>query len=212
MKTLGEILTSTRKDRHLTLKEISKTTRIEIKHLKALEADLYHLLPPPTFTKGFIRNYAQILKYDPEKLIAIYRRDSQPKATASLSSDTSHSLKRPLLHQFSKSSLLLFISGFVVFFSYLLFQYRALVIPPPLEILQPRENAVVTSPVTIEGKSSSDSLITLNDDTDLSVDQSGLFLTKISLSPGTHQLKVVATNRFGKTAQRSLTFTVLSSD
>lgn len=212
MKTLGEILKNARLEENLTLEKVSAITRIETKYLKALENNQYNLLPAATFTKGFIRNYAQVIDRDPKELIAIYRRDFSTTNKPMPTSKTSQTINRPLLHSFSKSTLILFFAGFLTFFGYLGFQYRALLIPPPLNISQPQQNAVVTSPVSIEGKTSPDSIITINEDTDLSPGQNGVFLTQITLSPGEHRLKITAVNRFGRTAQKDLTITVLSSD
>ncbi len=209
MKTLGEILSNARIAKNLSPTDIADQTKIEIKHIHSLEKNDYSSLPSPTFTKGFIRNYALAVNKDPNEMIAIYRRDSiqQSKDTPPPGSRT-FSINKALF-SISKSTLSLTLLGFLIFFSYLIFQYRALVIPPPLILTQPSPSAVTTSPVTIEGKTSSDSLITIND-TKIKPEQSGIFISQINFSPGDHQIIVIATNRYGRTATKTLTVSIIS--
>lgn len=211
MKTLGEILKSSRSDLDLTLAEVSKSTKIELRHLKSLEEDDYTSLPHPAFTKGFIRKYAAILGKPPEDLVAIYRRDYHlPTTPTHPTPSTSTPASSNFFLRLNRSTTTLLIIGIVTFLSYLAFQYRALLLPPPLEILRPENNAVVTSPVLIEGSTSSDSLITIDPEITIKPDPSGNFLTELNLSPGSHNIKITATNRFSKSAIKTLSITVIS--
>ena len=77
MKTAGQTLKESRIKQKKTLEDIVNHTKIPLSTLVELEKDNYDLLPPATFVKGFIRNYAQELDLDPEKVLAVYRRDNQ---------------------------------------------------------------------------------------------------------------------------------------
>ena len=210
MKTLGELLRSARSAKNYSLEDIARITKIEIKHIRALENNDYDSLPHSTFTKGFIRSYAKTVGKNPDELIAIYRRDSfdQPRPTP-LESELNFSLKNSLL-SISKSTLIPLFIGALVFLSYLAFQYRALLIPPSLVITQPSPSAVVVSPVTIEGKTTPDSIVTINQNTRVKPDQSGVFLTQINFAPGDYQISISATNRFNRTANVSFNISVIS--
>jgi transcriptional regulator with XRE-family HTH domain len=61
LATLGEYLRGEREKKNLSLKELSKATRIRKRLLEALEGDEHHLLPPAVFVKGFLRLYAREL-------------------------------------------------------------------------------------------------------------------------------------------------------
>lgn len=208
MKTVGQILTSARKDLKLTQKDISKKTKIELKYIKAIEADNYQALPSATFGKGFVRNYALAVNKDPDSLVAIFRRDN-PSSSSSKKSSPPPPKIRPQRH-FSLGPILLLVVGFLIFFSYLSFQYRALIVPPPLKMTLPQKSSVVTSPVTIEGQTSPDSIVTINSDTQVRPQTSGVFTTQINLSPGDHQLDIVSVNRFGRSNQTSIPITVIT--
>lgn len=208
MKTLGEILTAARLEKRLSIEDVAKITKIESRHIKSLESNNYQTLPPATFTKGFIRNYAKAVGKNPDDLVAIYRRDSKEQKVATPSAYQSFSLRKAFI-SVPKSTLALALFGVFVFGSYFLFQYRALIVPPPLTISQPKPQDVTTSPVTIEGKTSPDSLVTVND-IRLKPDQSGIFVTELNFSPGDHELKIVATNRYNRTSTQEFTISVIS--
>lgn len=210
MKSLGEILISARKEKKLSIQDIVKATKIEAKYIKALENNDFQKLPSSTFTKGFIRNYAIQIDIPPDELIAVFRRDYHlPQSQSSKTKNTSKiKQKFPAI---SPNSWRLVIVGIITFFGYLAFQYRALVIPPPLNITRPKTNVVVVSPVTIEGKTSPDSSITINKDTHIRPDPSGVFFTQINFSPGKYELEIKSTNRFSRTNKKIIPITVVSS-
>lgn len=207
MKTIGEIISSARVSQNLSLEDVGKSTKIDVKYLKALEENRFDLLPPPTFTKGFIRNIAKTLGKSPDDLVAIYRRDLPAKSAGVPKKQISS-----FVSTFNHSPLILIATGIIVFLTYLGFQYRALLVPPPLTLTQPDDKAVLTSPFMVEGKTSTDSLISINPDIDVKPSSNGTFSHTVNLSPGEHELVVSATNRFGKTATKKLTVTVISSD
>ncbi len=75
MKTVGEILKSERLKQGKTLTEIHELIKISPENLVSLEHNNFNKLPADTFIKGFIRSYAICLNLDPDKLLAIFRRD-----------------------------------------------------------------------------------------------------------------------------------------
>lgn len=70
---LGGTLRATREALGLDLGEVARKLCLSPRQLEALEADDLHALPSPTFTRGFIRNYARLLNLDPDPLLAVYR-------------------------------------------------------------------------------------------------------------------------------------------
>lgn len=208
MKTVGELLVNARKSKDLTIQKLSLVTKIDPDHIKNLEKDQYHKLPPPTFIKGFIRNIATVLDQNPDELIAIFRRDYlSPKPTLIPNSTVGSRSKRKLQ---VNPQLSMAILGFTVFILYLGFQLRAYIIPPKLSITQPPPKAVVISPLVIEGHSDPDSIIQVNQNTPLYPDSSGYFITNISLPPMETDLEIKSTNRFGRTTTKKIPVTIIS--
>lgn len=211
MKTVGQLLHGDRVKKNISIEELSVATKIDAKYIEALEADRYDLLPSETFTKGFIRNLSLRLGNDPEEFIAVFRRDYRdPKNhRSSPSPKKNKSFHLPFFQ--SSSQFLPFILGVVVFVIYLIFQFRAILTPPPLVINKPLSGAVLASPVDIEGTTSTDSLVTINSDNIVKPDQNGLFQIRLSLPVGETSLKIVTTNRFGRSQSTQVPLTVISN-
>ena len=207
MKTVGQLLHAQRNQKGISIEELSSFTRIDTKYIQALEADRYDLLPSETFAKGFIRNIALSLGSNPNELIAVFRRDFRhPEAGPA----------KPLSHRLShtpfrfSSQFLPIVLGVAIFVLYLGFQFRAILTPPPLQITKPQSGAVLTSPLDIEGTTSTDSLVTINEDNVVKPDQNGTFQIRISLPIGETSLKIKAVNRFSRSATVTLPLTVIS--
>lgn len=72
MPTLGEELRHRREQRGISLAEISETTRIGTRFLKAIETDNFSILPGGIFTRSFIRAYAKHVGMNEDEAIALY--------------------------------------------------------------------------------------------------------------------------------------------
>ena len=55
--------------------EVFEITRITVSVLEAIENDHLESLPPPIYLKNFLRQYADILQLDPEKVIEGYTKN-----------------------------------------------------------------------------------------------------------------------------------------
>ncbi|HSF23779.1 MAG TPA: RodZ domain-containing protein [Blastocatellia bacterium] len=79
MPTLGEELRRKREERAITLAEISESTRIGTRFLKAIETDNFSTLPGGIFTRSFIRAYAKQVGMNEDEAIALYQEQvSEP--------------------------------------------------------------------------------------------------------------------------------------
>ena len=78
MRELGEYLRQMRESRGVSLEEVARATRVNIRYLRALEEGQYDVLPPEVYVRGFLRAYGEYLGIDPEELYARYEA-SKPK-------------------------------------------------------------------------------------------------------------------------------------
>lgn len=69
MASFGETLKRERESRNISLREIAETTKINIRHLEALEADRFTALPGGVFNRGFVRAYADYLGIDADTAV-----------------------------------------------------------------------------------------------------------------------------------------------
>lgn len=68
----GGALRAEREKQALSIQDVSNKLRLGPKQIEALEADNFASLPEPTIVRGFIRNYAKLLKINTEPLLDAY--------------------------------------------------------------------------------------------------------------------------------------------
>lgn len=79
MGSIGETLRTEREKQGFTLADIQMQTKIRSRYLEALENEDFSVIPGDVYVKGFIKNYAQALGLDGQKLADEYSRLIQPK-------------------------------------------------------------------------------------------------------------------------------------
>lgn len=77
----GARLSEARQAQGLATADVARRLKLSVSQVEALEAGRYHDLPGPIFVRGFIRNYAKLVKLDPEELLQA-AADSLPQVTA----------------------------------------------------------------------------------------------------------------------------------
>lgn len=65
----GWRLAEARRVQSLTPADVARQLKLSVWQVEALEAGRYQQLPGPIFVRGFIRNYARLLKLDPNELL-----------------------------------------------------------------------------------------------------------------------------------------------
>lgn len=73
----GARLSEARQAQGLATADVARRLKLSVGQVEALEAGRYHDLPGPIFVRGFIRNYARLVKLDPEELL-LAAADSLP--------------------------------------------------------------------------------------------------------------------------------------
>lgn len=77
----GDGLRRTREAQGLSISEVAHALKLNPRQIEALEAGRFDLLPGYAFTRGFLRNYARLLKIDPAPFLAQLK---QPEADANV--------------------------------------------------------------------------------------------------------------------------------
>lgn len=75
----GRRLAAARAAQSLSAADIARQLKLSTSQVEALEAGQYQQLPGPIFVRGFIRNYARLVKLDPNELVQSLG-DSVPQA------------------------------------------------------------------------------------------------------------------------------------
>lgn len=200
MKTVGILLKEARLQRGLKESDIEKAIKIREKYIKAIEADAFHLLPSPSYAKGFVRNYAAYLGLSTESMMAFFRRQTTDVSkTSLLPKGVSDPLNAKVLQLTPGRFVGILISLLIaVFFLYLGSQYFRISKAPPLTVTSPLNNAITSESRTIvEGKTDPDATVTINSVSTI-VRDDGRFYDRVALEPGVNVISIVATSRFGK--------------
>lgn len=74
----GDDLKKMRKAAGIELSEINAVTKISVSVLKSMEENRIQSLPPNIFLKNFLRQYAEMLQIDPQKVIDGYLKNISP--------------------------------------------------------------------------------------------------------------------------------------
>ncbi|MCL2485567.1 MAG: DUF4115 domain-containing protein [Endomicrobia bacterium] len=82
MKEIGKLLKEKRESEGLTLEQAHQATRVQIKHLEALEEGDEKVFSAEVYYKSFLKSYAKYLGLDPAELISGYdaRKASKEQA------------------------------------------------------------------------------------------------------------------------------------
>ena len=65
----GARLAEARQAQSLATADVARQLKLSVWQVEALEAGHYQQLPGPVFVRGFIRNYARLLRLDPDELL-----------------------------------------------------------------------------------------------------------------------------------------------
>lgn len=77
----GRVLRSAREALGLSRREIAEALNLLESTVVAIEDDDTARQPEPVFLRGYVRNYAKLLRLDPEPLVAALQGDRRPAAT-----------------------------------------------------------------------------------------------------------------------------------
>lgn len=202
MRTVGQILKEEREKKFYTLEEIEKNLKIRKELLEALEADDYSKLPPQTFVQGFIKNYGKFLGLEPEKLLAVFRRENSSKKIPTMIETAFKPLDKSRFNLTPSRVLsLVVISIIVIFFSYLWVEYRFLSAAPFLELTEPTDQiSIQADAIKVIGKTDPETKVSINNQ-EVTVDLSGSFSQEIKLTNSINTVVVTATSKYGKIAK-----------
>lgn len=199
MERVGDFLRKARVGKNISTKKVASETKIKESFILAIEGNDWEALPPATFVKGFIRNYAQFLGLSPETAVALFRREFNEAARSGHTRPFLTRLGPPFLRV---TPARLVVGSFVLvtlfFVLYLFSQLRIFTGAPSLSVVSPANNATVsTTTITLEGKTDPNSALRVNGQP-FTVDTDGRFVGPIRLSEGLNEIEIVAQNKSGK--------------
>ena len=76
LPTPGQLLSSVRQEKEITIDTIAQNLRLEVSQIEALEADDYSKFPAIAYVRGYLRGYANQLGIEPEKVIQAFDQNT----------------------------------------------------------------------------------------------------------------------------------------
>jgi cytoskeletal protein RodZ len=209
MTKAGEKLREVRLEKGLTLEDVAKSTKIKTEFLEYIEEGKYEKIPPVSYAYGFVRSYARFLNLPEEEIMALFRREfDEDKAYRVLPKGLEGKEEFPISRFRLKQTAILLIFAFLVFMGYILFQYRYAFLNPPLEIISPKNNALISSSqVTVSGKTDSNSTVYVDKNV-VSVEQNGNFKKTINVFPGETTITIKVINKFSRETDKQIKINV----
>jgi cytoskeletal protein RodZ len=210
--TLGERMKKMRADRRLSLVDVAKSTKIQVKYLEYLEENECSKLPADVYVKGFLRSYAIFMGVNESVLIKQYEREKGIQKNLKKMDPESAQEKKISFSSFiitpgviAVSLIILIVVGSVF---YLYSQVNNFVSAPRLLILKPQDGSTAeTSNTHVSGVAEKDALVFINDQPVL-VNEKGEFSEDIGLKEGVNTILVKARSKFQKEASQAVTVNV----
>jgi cytoskeletal protein RodZ len=168
----------------------------------------YSRLPSPSYAQGFVRNYAEYLGIPAREIIPIFKREFDEKRAYRVLPKGFTRDEEYLFHgiRIRRTALGIFLV-ILLFGGFLLYQYRAAFLNPPLRIETPEDNATIAQEVKVTGETDPNATVYINTDS-VAVASDGSFEKIITLFPGKTIIEITSKNKYGKTAKVERTVTV----
>lgn len=194
-KTVGEILTITRREQNLTLPEVARATRLRPNHIVALEAGDYEHLPGGVYSEKILETYADFLNIDFKSLKNIF--DKENLASSQIKNQTflkkispKHFIVTPRLIRITAAATLV-----LLLLAYLGFEINNIFSPPSLEVTSPINDLTTEKPtITVAGQTGKEVIVKINDQT-IQTDAMGNFDESVSLQTGLNVIKISAAKK-----------------
>ncbi|MBI4084368.1 MAG: helix-turn-helix domain-containing protein [Candidatus Levybacteria bacterium] len=199
MIRIGQKLHEERARRGLSLDDVAKATRIKPSFLSAIERGEYHKLPSSAYAQGFVQNYAAFLGFPKRETLALFRREfAGEKDIRVLPEGFTETGSYPFRSIRTHQTFLLILGSILILAGYVLFQYRFILLNPPLSVSSPKGGEIAfAKEITVVGKTDPNATVYVNNDA-VVVSRNGEFMKKITAFTGKTVIVVKAKNRLGR--------------
>ncbi len=203
--TVGECLKRKREELGISIKNLGDTLKIKIDYLEDLEKNNYEKLPPDVYVKGFVKSYSELVGFNPEKMIELFKREKEiedkveNRSRKKKKHEKKFAIKKyititPKIITVFLSCLILSTVGY-----YFWHQLSSFNSEPYLFISSPLSDEVTNdSEIVVSGETEIGIILKINGE-DVPIDGDGYFKENIMLHPGKNVIIIKVINRFDKT-------------
>lgn len=206
--TLGERMKKIRSERRLSLSEISKNTRIQVKYLEYLENGEYHRLPADVYVRGFLKSYADFFGTNEKHLARLYEREKGIQKNVKKIDNEEKTIRPLQLTRWVVTPGILIgtLVALIIFsgFFYIYKEVDTFISEPRLVVTYPQEGQKIEEKtIAARGITDRDSTLTINGQP-VMVGENGEFSADISLQKGNNSIAFVSRNKFEKESIRTI--------
>lgn len=181
----------------ISLEEMSQKTKIDKKHLQALEECRFKDLPEAVvYQKNFVKKYVEALGLDPTVFLQQYESEEKVEKKQRhphIKIKKNYFSNLPIIIRFFLIILLA-----LVFVGYLVIQVRNIIEPPELFVFRPEDGFVTEeTQIIIQGQTDKEVVVTINGK-GISTNEQGQFEETIDLASGVNTLLISARKKHGK--------------
>ena len=195
MLTVGQLLKQERENKNISLKEVEKKIKVREKYLRALENNDWDYFASKVYVNGIIKNYAHFLELDSNRILAFFRRDYEKKEDVRFKKRISSGYLTPQTKRFALIGIIVTFIFFLLYFGY---QFLGFILPPRIEILQPKiERFRNEDRIRIIGKTQKESAVSIFSER-VFPNKDGLFEYDFPLKKGKNTLVIEVTGGNGK--------------
>lgn len=199
----GEFLKKARLDKGYSIEKISEETKILPSIIRDLENNNYENLPPPVYLRGVINKYAQFLKLDTAKIIALYQQSNGRHLSSGkgdLPPKNRFFVRQSKLFLFIKNSLprvLKWIFGALILL-YFCYEASFFILPAKIILYSPAEDITTNQPeLKIKGKVIRGKMLFVKG-REVSIQENGEFNDAILLNPGLNLIEFRVVNALNR--------------
>ncbi len=205
MKTIGTYLRVAREEQNITYKELSHATKIKPEFLEAIENAQWEKLPELPVLVGFVKSISDVVNLNRDQAVGLLRRDYPPKK---VSINPVPDVRREFRFGQRTIYAVIGVIALVLMSTYLFSQYKTFTSPPPVTIISPAENELVSAhKLTVRGTTDATATVKVNGQTAL-VDENGNFATDVEVVNETKTIEVHSLSRTGRETVISRTIQV----
>ncbi|RLC38593.1 hypothetical protein DRH27_01900 [Candidatus Falkowbacteria bacterium] len=199
-EAIADILKKERKIKKLNLRDTAVKLGINYRYLEAIEKGDFNALPKGLYGKNYLREYAQFLNLDANKILEFYEKENP---------DTSPDKQKNLFSQKIPSALYFLtvpklIKNFIIVLvilvcvGYLGYYLNNIITPPEVTILNPVSDLIISeNHISIAGKAEPETEITINGEVVL-INSEGLFEKDINLKTGVNIISIVGQKKYSR--------------
>ena len=203
--TVGEYLKGKREKLGISIKDLGNKLNIKIDYLENLEKNNYEKLPPDVYVKGFIKSYSELVGFNPEKMVELFKKEKEieDKVENRNRKKKKHKKKftikkyvvvTPKIVTVFLGLIMLSVVGY-----YFWHQLSSFNSKPYLFVSSPLVDEITNdSEIVISGETEIGIILKINGE-DVFVDENGHFKENIMLQSGKNVIVIEAVNRFDKT-------------